>query len=108
MRALALGLLLACSVASAGTLRGNDENCRHLGRVFIQLAGQRDQGVTLSEMEQITGADMAEALGKPDSILQDQDDVAYVKSKVRELYGKAKDQSPVQVGLSVFLDCLGK
>lgn len=110
MKGILATVLVMCmvGVSYADTLRGNRENCSHLGHVIRDIADARDNGALYEVVGPLTDAQIDDAMGKPGSIVNDKDDAKYIRATVKEVWGKYKDMGPQEAGISAFLDCMHK
>jgi hypothetical protein len=78
MKGILATVLVMCmvGVSYADTLRGNRENCSHLGHVIRDIADARDNGALYEVVGPLTDAQIDDAMGKPGSIVNDKDDAS--------------------------------
>ena len=107
---MALGAVLATiflTRADAGVLQGDRENCSYFGAVVEQLAEYRDQGIGWDEARQATELEIQAAMGQPTSIVMDDSDAAYIRSRVGMIWHEYRMLTPETVRRLLEGDCNG-
>lgn len=101
------GVLLFGGMAQAATLKGSAD-CGFFAEQMRLTAEMRDSGTPWSEAEKWLSSAMQQAYGQPGSIVNDADDVKYIKSVVHSIWnGPLKVVSGHTLMMQVFKDCRG-
>lgn len=89
--AVVVGAALAGQVGHAGVLKGDMENCTFLAKVVVNWKQYRDQGVPWERALAFLNGSLATAVGAPSSIVQDEEDMAFVRETMRDLWDRSTE-----------------
>lgn len=94
-------------IASAATLKGNQKSCEALASVVMQAGELRASGVPWEVFDARLDEMITEARGNPDSFVQSDDDVKFIKKSMKLLWNNPQD-APILVASAVYQSCMGK
>lgn len=101
-------LALACSV-HASTLKGDPASCSVLAVAMAEFAVGRDGGASLAQANQYFDQIVKDIYGTPNSVINDAEDVQYVKDVIARLWDEKNPMSKVggsQLKVLVVKDCM--
>ncbi len=93
--------------ANAAVLRGNGENCAHLGKVMAQTSYYASSGVPQEQIREWVEAGIKESMGNPKSIVEDEEDAKFVRQMLDDVL-KMQGVHEHQVITYAVQRCMGK
>lgn len=104
MKGLLVALLMCAGLAQAATLVGDGDSCLFLSNSAVNGAEARDAGLPWEAAKAQIEKAIDDAMGQPTSIVNDEDDAAFVLNTFQYVWESGDDA--VTVATNVYETCM--